>query len=122
MERGGNAELAKAGEVVEHNGVRIMGKLNLPGAVPVNASSLYARNLLAFIEPMVDKKTGALAVNWDDELVKGTLIAKDGAIVNAMIAERAGAAAKPAAAPAKAKSEADGNGGAKSAKPKGSAS
>jgi NAD(P) transhydrogenase subunit alpha len=69
-----------------------MGKLNLPGAVPVNASSLYARNLLAFIEPMVDKKTGALAVNWDDELVKGTLIAKDGAIVNAMIAERASAA------------------------------
>ena len=122
VERGGNAELAKAGEVVEHNGVRIMGKLNLPGAVPVNASSLYARNLLAFIEPMVDKKTGALAVNWDDELVKGTLIAKDGAIVNATIAERAGAAAKPAAAPAKAKSEADGNGGAKSAKPKGSAS
>ena len=90
VERGGNAELAKAGEVVEHNGVRIMGKLNLPGAVPVNASSLYARNLLAFVEPMVDKKTGALAVNWDDELVKGTLIAKDGAIVNAMIAERAG--------------------------------
>ena len=69
-----------------------MGNLNLPGAVPVNASSLYARNLLAFIEPMVDKKTGALAVNWDDELVKGTLVAKDGAIVNAMIAERAGAA------------------------------
>jgi NAD(P) transhydrogenase subunit alpha len=122
VERGGNAELAKAGEVVEHNGVRIMGKLNLPGAVPVNASSLYARNLFAFIEPMVDKKTGALAVNWDDELVKGTLIAKDGAIVNATIAERAGAAAKPAAAPAKAKSEAGGNGGAKSAKPKGSAS
>src|SRR3990172_6423990 len=112
VERGGNAELARPGEVVEHNGVRIMGKLNLPGAVPVNASSLYARNLLAFIEPMVDKKTGALAVNWDDELVKGTLIAKDGAIVNAMIAERAGAAAKPAAAPAKAKSEADGNRGA----------
>src|SRR6476469_79033 len=94
VERGGNAELARAGEVVEHNGVRIMGKLNLPGAIPVNASSLYARNLVAFIEPMVDKKTGALAVNWDDELIKGTLIAKDGAIVNAMIAERAGVAPK----------------------------
>src|SRR6478752_1241779 len=94
VERGGNAELARAGEVVEHNGVRIMGKLNLPGAIPVNASSLYARNLVAFIEPMVDKKTGALAVNWDDELVKGTLIAKDGAIANAMIAERAGVAPK----------------------------
>jgi len=90
VERGGNAELAEAGEVVEHNGVRIMGKLNLPGAIPVNASSLYARNLLAFIEPMIDKKTGALAVNWDDELIRGTLIGRDGIIVNTMIAERAG--------------------------------
>ena len=42
----------------------------------MNASSLYARNLLAFVEPMIDKKTGELAVNWDDELVKGTLIAE----------------------------------------------
>jgi NAD(P) transhydrogenase subunit alpha len=94
VERGGNAELAKPGEVVEHQGVRIMGRLNLPGAVPVNASSLYARNLLAFVESLLDKKTGALAVNWDDELVKGTLIARDGAIVNANIADRIGA--KPA--------------------------
>lgn len=99
VERGGNAELAKPGEVVMHNGVRIMGKLNLPGAVPVNASSLYARNLLAFVEPMIDKTSKELAVNWDDELVKGTLIARGGAIVNAAIAERAGAsAAAPKAA------------------------
>ena len=56
----------------------IMGPINLAGEVPGNASSLYARNLYAFIEPMIDKKTGALAVNWDDELIKGTLIAKDG--------------------------------------------
>jgi proton-translocating NAD(P)+ transhydrogenase subunit alpha len=102
-ERGGNAELTKAGEIVAHNGVRIMGLLNLPGAVPVNASSLYARNLLAFVEPMIAKETKDLAVNWDDDLVKGTLIARDGAIVNAMIAERVGAgggtpgAAKPKA-------------------------
>ena len=94
VERGGNAELAKPGEVVMHNGVRIMGKLNLPGAVPVNASSLYARNLLAFVEPMIDKTSKELAVNWDDELVKGTLVARDGAIVNAMIAERAGGGAR----------------------------
>jgi NAD(P) transhydrogenase subunit alpha len=92
VERGGNAALAKAGEVVEHNGVRIMGKLNLPGAVPVNASSLYARNLLAFVEPMIDKTSKELAVNWDDDLVKGTLIARDGAIVNAMIVDRIGGA------------------------------
>jgi NAD(P) transhydrogenase subunit alpha len=92
VERGGNAELAKPGEIVNHNGVRIFGKLNLPGQVPVNASSLYARNLQAFVEPLIDKEKKTLAVNWDDELVKGTLIAKDGAIVNAMIAERLGGA------------------------------
>jgi NAD(P) transhydrogenase subunit alpha len=102
-ERGGNTELTQPDEIAEHNGVRIMGKLNLPRTVPVNASSLYARNLQAFIEPLIDKEKKALAINWDDELVKGTLIAKDGAVVNAMIAERLGA--KPdTVAPAKAAS------------------
>jgi NAD(P) transhydrogenase subunit alpha len=96
VERGGNTELSKPGEIAEHQGVRIMGLLNLPGLVPVNASSLYARNLLAFVESLLDKQTGELAVNWDDELVKGTLVARDGAILNAAIAERA-AAARPAA-------------------------
>jgi NAD(P) transhydrogenase subunit alpha len=89
-EHGGNTELMKPGEIAEHNGVRIFGKLNLPGTVPVNASSLYARNLQAFIEPLIDKEKKTLAINWGDELVKGTLIAKDGAIVNATIAERLG--------------------------------
>jgi H+-translocating NAD(P) transhydrogenase subunit alpha len=99
-ERGGNTELTQPGGIVEHNGVRIFGRLNLPGTVPVNASSLYARNLQAFIEPLIDKQTKNLAINWDDELVKGTLIARDGGIVNAIIAERLGA--KPdTAAPAK---------------------
>ena len=104
VERGGNAELAKPGEIVAHKGVRIFGKLNLPGSVPVNASSLYARNLQAFVEPLIDKEKKTLAINFEDELVKGTLIARDGAIVNAMIAERLGG--KPAksgnASPAKA--------------------
>jgi proton-translocating NAD(P)+ transhydrogenase subunit alpha len=118
VERGGNAELAKPGEIVEHNGVRIMGKLNLPGSVPVNASSLYARNLQAFVEPLIDKNTKALAINFDDELVKGTLIAKDGKIVNAMIAERVGGktqAASPAKAPTNGGASTDGKkaGGAK---------
>ena len=106
-ERGGNAELAKPGEIVSHNGVRIFGKLNLAGSVPVNASSLYARNLQSFVEPMIDKETKTLAINFADELVKGTLVAKDGAIVNAMIAERLGAKTGSAAAPAK---PANGNG------------
>ncbi len=91
VERGGNAELAKPGEIVAHKGVRILGKLNLPGEVPVNASSLYAKNLQAFVESLIDKEKKTLAVNWDDELVKGTLIARDGAVVNAAIAERLGA-------------------------------
>jgi H+-translocating NAD(P) transhydrogenase subunit alpha len=97
VERGGNAELARPGEIVEHKGVRIMGRLNLPGSVPVNASSLYARNLQAFVEPLIEKDKKTLAINWDDELVKGTLIARDGAIVNAMIAERLGGGKAPAA-------------------------
>ncbi|MGV1014780.1 MAG: Re/Si-specific NAD(P)(+) transhydrogenase subunit alpha [Methyloceanibacter sp.] len=95
VERGGNAELAKPGEIAEHNGVRIFGKLNLPGSVPVNASSLYARNLQAFVEPLIDKEKKSLAIDWDDEIVKGTAIARDGAIVNAMIAERLANGTKP---------------------------
>jgi H+-translocating NAD(P) transhydrogenase subunit alpha len=111
VERGGNAELAKPGETVEHNGVRIMGKLNLPGQVPGNASSLYARNLQAFVEPLIDKEKKTLAINWDDDLVKGTLIARDGEIVNAMIAERlGGTAAPPQAANGAAKAVAKKNG------------
>jgi NAD(P) transhydrogenase subunit alpha len=62
--------------------VRIFGQLNLPGQVPVNASSLYARNLQAFIEPFIDKETKELAIDWEDELAVGTAIARDGAIAN----------------------------------------
>jgi NAD(P) transhydrogenase subunit alpha len=91
VERGGNVELAEPGAIVDHNGVKIMGKLNLPGLVPVNASSLYARNLLAFVELLIGKESKELQVPWDDDIVKGTLVARDGAIVNAMIAERLGA-------------------------------
>jgi len=82
-ERGGNTELTEAGKTVETaNGVKIFGPLNLAGTIAVNASSLYARNLLAFIETMIDKKEKTLAVNWDDELIKGTLVAKDGQLVH----------------------------------------
>ena len=81
-ERGGNCELTRPGEVVDHNGVRISGPINLAGTVPVNASSLYAKNLLTFFETMVDKKDKTLAINWADEVVTGTLIARDGKIVH----------------------------------------
>ena len=81
-ERGGNTDLTKPDQAVEHNGVLILGPTNLPGEVAVNASSLYARNLLAFLETMIDKKEKVLKINWDDEIVKGTLLAKDGRIVH----------------------------------------
>jgi H+-translocating NAD(P) transhydrogenase subunit alpha len=81
-ERGGNTELTQPAQIVEHNGVRISGKLNLAGEVPVNASSLYAKNLFTFLELMIDKKEKVLKVDWDDEIIKGTLVAKDGKIVH----------------------------------------
>lgn len=88
-ERGGNTEMTEPGKVIETpNGVKIFGPLNLAGTIAVNASSLYARNLLAFLETMIDKKEKTLAVNWDDELIKGTLIAKDGQIVHPNLATK----------------------------------
>ena len=81
-ERGGNTELTQADKVVEHKGISIAGPLNLAGEVPVNASALYAKNLLAFLETMFDKKDKVLKVNWDDEIIKGTLVAKDGQLVH----------------------------------------
>src|ERR1700754_4849794 len=82
VERGGNVEGVKSGETVELDGVKILGFPNLAGRVPASASSLYARNLFAFIETLVDKSTKALAVNWDDELVKATALTKDGAVIH----------------------------------------
>jgi NAD(P) transhydrogenase subunit alpha len=88
-ERGGNSELTEPGKTVETaNGVKIYAPLNLAGTIAVNASSLYAKNLLAFLETMIDKKEKTLAVNWDDELIKGTLIAKDGHLVHPNLAAK----------------------------------
>jgi H+-translocating NAD(P) transhydrogenase subunit alpha len=82
-ERGGNCELTKPGEtVVSKNGVKIIGPLNIAGRLPATASALYAKNLLAFIETLVDPKTKSLAIKWDDELVKATLLTKDGGLVH----------------------------------------
>jgi H+-translocating NAD(P) transhydrogenase subunit alpha len=82
-EQGGNTPLSKADEVVTVHGVTIMGHTNLPGRLAVDASSLYARNLFNFIALLVDKKTGNLAIDWNDEIVKGALVAKDGQVVHA---------------------------------------
>jgi H+-translocating NAD(P) transhydrogenase subunit alpha len=82
VERGGNVEGAKAGEVIQTGSVKIVGHLNVPGRLAASASALYAKNLLTFLETLIDKKEKKLAVNWDDEIVKGTVLTRDGAIVH----------------------------------------
>src|SRR5271170_3244275 len=82
VERGGNCELSKPGELtITDNGVKIVGYSNVT-RIAASASALYARNLYAFAETLIDKTTKSLAVNWDDELVKATCLTRDGAIVH----------------------------------------
>jgi NAD(P) transhydrogenase subunit alpha len=82
VERGGNVEGAKPGEIVTVDGVKIVGHLNVPGRLAATSSSLYARNLYAFLEILVNKESKALAINWDDEIVKATALTRDGAVVH----------------------------------------
>jgi proton-translocating NAD(P)+ transhydrogenase subunit alpha len=91
VERGGNCELAKAGEVVDTGGVRIVGHLNVPGRIAASASSLYAKNLFAFLEILIDMQAKALAVKWDDEIVKATALTHGGAVVHPSFAAKSAA-------------------------------
>ncbi|CAG0963998.1 NAD(P) transhydrogenase subunit alpha [Rhizobiaceae bacterium] len=98
VERGGNVEGAVPGQVVTTaNGVKIVGHLNVPGRVAASASLLYAKNLFAFLETMVDKASKSLAIKRDDELVKATMLTDGGKVVHASFAA---AAALAEAAPA----------------------
>lgn len=82
VERGGNVEGAQPGVVANVGGVKIVGYLNVPGRLAASSSALYAKNLLTFVETLIDKKEKTLAVNWDDELVKATLLTRNGAVVH----------------------------------------
>jgi NAD(P) transhydrogenase subunit alpha len=84
-EAGGNCELSERGKVVVKHGVKIVGHENTAGRLPTDASQLYGRNLLNFLTPFVDKATKELKIDWNDELVKGTLVSKDGAVVHSML-------------------------------------
>src|SRR4029078_3744091 len=87
-ERGGNVEGAEAGKVVTTaNNVKIVGHLNVPGRVAASASLLYARNLFAFLETLVDKTTKTLAINRDDDLVKATMLTDGGKVVHPAFAK-----------------------------------
>ena len=81
-EQGGNCPLTRPDAVIEVHGVTIMGPTNLPAQLAVDASSLYARNLLNLVTLMVDRKNGQLALDWDDDIIKGAALTRDGVIVH----------------------------------------
>ena len=85
VEQGGNCELSRPGEIVDHQGVRIIGHRNVPGRLPVDASALYARNLFNFVAPFVNAENGAVAIDWEDELITGTALTRDGAVVHPLL-------------------------------------
>ena len=91
VERGGNVEGARPGEVVEAGDVKIVGHLNMPGRIAASASALYARNLYAFVETLIDKQNKTVAVDFDDELVKATNLTRDGAVVHPAFAPKGAA-------------------------------
>jgi NAD(P) transhydrogenase subunit alpha len=94
VEQGGNCPISEYGEVVIKHGVKIVGHANVPSRLAADASMLYAKNLLNFITPMIDPETKKLTIDWEDEIIQGCLVTRDGAVVH------------PGLAPAKEKAEA----------------
>ncbi len=88
VERGGNVEGAVPGEVAKVGDVTIVGHLNMAGRIAASASLLYARNLYAFLETLVDKEKKALAMNFEDALVKATVLTHEGKVVHPAFAPK----------------------------------
>jgi len=78
---GGNTELTKNNQTIEHGGVSIIGNSALAASMPSDASKLYGKNVLNFLQLIIDKE-GKLHLNWDDDLVKGSCITHGGNVVN----------------------------------------
>ena len=81
-EQGGNCTLTKPGEIVEVNGVSIIGLLNIPSRLSTDASALYAKNLLNYLTPHVSPETKAFALNWRDEIVLASSLTHAGEIIH----------------------------------------
>lgn len=94
VEQGGNCELSEFDKVVTKHGVTIVGHANVPGRLAESASNLFARNVLSFMGLLVDQEAKALKIDTEDEIVKGTLVCRDGRIVHESV-PAAAAAAKP---------------------------
>lgn len=101
VEQGGNCPLSEPGKVVVKHGVKIIGHLDVPSRIADDASLLYAKNLLNFVTPLVDKESKSIKINEDDEIIKASMITKDGKItderVEAIKDDGASSAKKPAA-------------------------
>ena len=89
-ESGGNCELTRAGETVLHNGVKIVGPVNLPAQLAYHASEMYARNLLNFLKPAIDK--GELRIDWNDEVFAQSCLTSGGQIKHEATAKALGSA------------------------------
>ncbi|MEX1108136.1 MAG: Re/Si-specific NAD(P)(+) transhydrogenase subunit alpha [Dongiaceae bacterium] len=90
VEQGGNCPISELGKVVKKHGVIIVGHANVPGRLAADASSLYARNLFALVSLLYNKEAKALKIDWEDEIVKGTALTRDGQIVHPALAAKQG--------------------------------
>lgn len=87
-EQGGNCELTEPGKVVVKHGVKIVGHLNVASRLAADSSALFARNLFNFVQLLTDKTAKSLKIDWEDDLVKGTCVTRDGAVVHAQLAAK----------------------------------
>ena len=86
VERGGNCALSRLGEVVtSDNGVKIVGHHNVPSRIAVDSSALYARNILNFIAPLIGAESNELEIDWQDEIVLGTALTRDGNVIHPLL-------------------------------------
>ena len=87
VESGGNCTLSEAGKIVDVDSVKIIGHYNVPSRVAEDASALYAKNLLNFITPLIDSESGELNIDWEDEIIQGVALTRDGEIVHPLLKE-----------------------------------
>ena len=87
-ESGGNCELTRAGETIEHSGVTIVGPVNLPSTVPYHASMMYAKNVSAFLQNLM--KDGTLRLDLEDQIIRDALVTHNGEVVNSVVRESLG--------------------------------
>ena len=82
VEQGGNCPLSEVGKVVTKYGVKLVGHTNVPSRIAVDATALYARNLVNYLQPLIDKETKAVKLDLADEVVKGSLLTQHGKVIH----------------------------------------